>query len=369
MIKNATTLPKVYYGMHMLPGCAEYANGENGAYRIFINESTIKKMDSTFVGRPVYVDHVDKVDLKEIHAADGFVVDSFYNQVDGKHWAKFIVISDRGHQAIKDGFRLSNAYIPKSFGEGGVWNGIEYKKEVVEAEYEHLALVQNPRYDESIIFDTEQFKAYNESKQQDLKRFANSKGEKSMFTLWNKTKVENSAELENKMVSLPTCKKDKSVAECLAIADKFLNMEGFASDSHMVRVGEEEMSVEDLAAAYLKLLKEKQDSVDAPKENEGKKKNESKEDEDKDKKKDKKENESKEDEDEDKKKKDKKENDEDGDDDVVNKKKKNQSDTLKESNFYDDLMNAPVRALQNQTDTVLDLDGIALGRKRYGSGK
>lgn len=175
MIKNSKG--NVYYGMHFYPGLAEYREPGEDPYRVYLNEDTLRKMDPTFAGRPIFVEHVDEVDqsLSELRKeADGWVIESFYNSSDGKHWVKFIVVSDRAERAIKNGFRLSNAYVPKSFGQGGIWNGIEYSKEITDGEFEHLAIVSNPRYDESEIKTPEQFKKYNEDNTVELRRIANS---------------------------------------------------------------------------------------------------------------------------------------------------------------------------------------------------
>src|SRR5690606_38544515 len=120
----------------MYPGVAEYKEPGKDPFRIFLNEDTIRAMGPTFAGRPVFVLHADEVaeDVDELkQEADGWVVDSFYNEADGKHWVKFLVCSKKAEEAIAKGYRLSNAYIPKSFGKGGEWNGVSYNKEVLAA--------------------------------------------------------------------------------------------------------------------------------------------------------------------------------------------------------------------------------------------
>ena len=199
----ASQMPKTYYGLHFMEGVAEYSSPED---RIFISESTAKQMDSTFQGIPVYVGHVDKVNLEKLQEeADGYVVESFYNPKDGKHWAKFVVVSDRGHEAIANGWRLSNAYSIVKSAEGGRWHNVEYNTEVIEGRYTHLAIVQVPRYDESIILTPEQFKEYNEKKENELKQLTNSiekKGSKFMFNFFKKDKIENSQEIADTTVIL-----------------------------------------------------------------------------------------------------------------------------------------------------------------------
>src|SRR6185312_3743361 len=210
MIKNSQG--KIYYGLHFCPGVAQYEEPDQTPYRVFLNEETIRSMDPSFAGRPVFVEHVDDVDpdINELRKeADGWVIESFYNSSDGKHWVKMVIVSDRGERAIRNWMRLSNAYIPRSFKDGGLWNGVPYQKEITAAEYEHLAIVKNPRYEESVILTPDEFKQYNEQKVQELKKLSNSKGESKMkFNIFKRSKVENAIDPELE-VMLPSGKSVK----------------------------------------------------------------------------------------------------------------------------------------------------------------
>src|ERR1043165_1600851 len=210
---------EVFYGMHFYPGVAEYREQGKDAFRVFLNEDTIRAMGPSFAGRTVYVMHVDEVD-KDIdrvrETADGGVLESFFNEADGKHWAKFIVCSDRGLTAVKSKrMGLSNCYMPKSYKRGGVWNGVSYDKEVAHGEYEHLAIVPNPRYNESKIMTPEEFKAYNENRVDELKRLANNTEETEpvKFKLFKRAKIENAEGLDlgTTIVELPKSKREVSL--------------------------------------------------------------------------------------------------------------------------------------------------------------
>lgn len=250
---------KIFYGMHFYPGVARYDDpAQKKSLTVFINEDTIRKMGPTFAAKPIFVEHVDEVDqdINELRKeADGWVVESFFNEVDGKHWVKFIIVTDQALRAIQNGFRLSNAYIPQLTPKHGVWNGVPYQQQVMGGEYEHLAIVQHPRYEESVIMDPEEFKQYNAAQAVELTKLKNSKskGETTMsFKLFKRTKVENSADLAGMHVELPKSKKEMALEEVIAGYDKFLNMSGYADESHMVKVGENEMSVGDLVKAHQK---------------------------------------------------------------------------------------------------------------------
>lgn len=271
---------KVFYGMHFYPGLAEYTDPvKNENFRVYVNENTIRQMSPTFAGCPVFVDHVDEVDadINQVrNEADGWVVESFFNPADGKTWAKFIIVSDRGLQAIQRGYRLSNAYAPQVSNQGGLWNGITYRGEVTGGVFEHLAIVQNPRYDESVIMTPEEFKAHNEKSQIELKKLSNSKDKKGDQTvklnIFTRKKVENTLDFENTIVELPKSKKEMSIEALVNAMDKIENMHGYASGDHMVKVGENEMSVNDLVSKHIEAcnsLEEMKKEKEAPVENDG----------------------------------------------------------------------------------------------------
>jgi hypothetical protein len=358
-VKNAKTLPKVYYGLHMVEGVAEYREpnvNDGKPYRIFIGEETIKNMDPTFQGRPVYVHHVNDVDLENIQRdADGWVVESFFNKCDGKHWVKFIVVSDRGHEAIRSGWKLSNAYVPNEMSGGGLWHGVEYAKEVKRGEYEHLAIVPNPRYEESEILTPEQFKSYTEKKELELKRLANSQGDESMLSFFKKAKVENSAELEGTSVVLPKSKKEMTIAQVINAMDEHemkAKEPQMANGDHHVMVGDEKMTVNELIAKHLEMKsgmdKKNEDQADLDAkaaEADGEGELVPNAEDDKDKKADKKE--------------DAKKNA--ADEEAAKKKKEN----------FDKVKNAEKNARVQAAEATVDLsqDMVARGKSRYGSGK
>lgn len=214
--------------MHFYPGLAQYDEDKDKSFKIFLNENVLRKMDPTFAGKPIFVEHVEEVDpnIDQLRKeADGWVVESFFNEADGKHWVKMVIISERADRAIKNGYRLSNAYNPKLNGKAGLWNNIPYNDEVVDGEYEHLAIVKEPRYAESIIMTPDEFKAYNENLKIELDRIANSqptekKNMLSKLKFWNKKPVENSVDIENLSVTLPKCGLEFSISQIVNAMDE-----------------------------------------------------------------------------------------------------------------------------------------------------
>lgn len=251
---NAKEEPKVFYCKHIAPGVCAYADET-----ILIGEETLKGMDKTFAGKPIYVNH-QKVDLENLQQeADGYVAESFYLPEDGCHWAKIIIVSDKGHEAIRKGWKVSNAYVPDEFGIGGEWHNIPYNREVMKAHYTHLALVDNPRYEEAEVLTPEDFKMYKEEKQAQLKALENQKepkGEgKTMFKLFKKAAVTNSDDLSNAMVELSNGTAI-SIGEMVNSVEKDLKEKEEAKNKcndlleEAVTVNGEEITVKDLIKEY-----------------------------------------------------------------------------------------------------------------------
>ena len=374
-MKIENTGGKIMYGMHFYPGLAQYSEPNKEPFKIFLNEDTLRKMDSSFAGKPIFVEHVSEVDsnLDELRKdADGWVVESFFNSVDGKHWVKMIVVSDKAERAIKNGFRLSNAYIPRLNGKAGQWNGIDYQNEVVDGEYEHLAIVNNPRYDESVIMTPEEFKMYNENLQIELKRIANSKPQEkesmmSKLKFWNKQPVEKSIDVENLSVTLPKSGKEFSIFQIVNAMDE-MEMKKKDEEEKMEnkkKMNKEEETDTDLKPEKVSLDVEgdlhNEDEEEMAEEEEKKKEVKNK----KIKMKNKEEKEmddcmsNDEQEDEEKMEKEK---------EMKNKKMKNELEAKKKDNF-DSIKNAPSLAEINKINNnyASSFDKLTRGKARYGS--
>lgn len=252
--QNAKEEPKVFYCKHIAPGVCAYADET-----ILIGEEALKEMDKTFAGKPIYVNH-QKVDLEKIQQeADGYVAESFYLPEDGCHWAKMIIVSDKGHEAIRKGWKVSNAYVPDEFGIGGEWHNIPYNREVMKAHYTHLALVDNPRYEEAEVMTPEDFKMYKEQKREQLKSLENAKtkgeGKTMKWKLFKRTEVTNSDDLSKVMVELSNGS-TVSIGEMVNSVEKDLKEKEEKNKCNedilekTVKVNGEDVTVADLVKEY-----------------------------------------------------------------------------------------------------------------------
>ena len=351
----------VYYGLHFGPGVAEYSeqiNEQGNPKRIYINEQTAKQMDKSFHGKPVFLGHPPKeIDKKDFTSADGYVAESFFNKSDGFHWAKFLITSEKAEKKIQAGYRLSNAYFTIKQNGPGEWHGVPFDSEVVSGRYEHLAIVNSPRYEESVIYTPEEFKAYNEKREAELEKIANvktkkkenKKGEEGMFKFFTKEVVKNSKDFENTLVTLPGSDVTMSISDLVTNMDAIevaKNEAYHCNGDEMVKVGNEEMTVKDMKKSYMQMKKNIDDMKKENEEDDEKKENDD-------------EKEGMENEDEDDKK--------------SNKSKKNMDDDkdAKKSNknSFNKLKNAEQNATQDSREAVtIVTNGLSLGQERYGSG-
>ena len=360
----------------MADGVCEYKEKQaNGAqpYRVLLSVDTIKKMNPSFQGLPLYLNHVDDVEIDKIkEEAVGYVVESFYNEADGKCWAKFMVTDPKGEEYLKKGWKLSNAYVNSGpFGGGGDWHGVSYLKEVLEAKYDHLAIVQSPRYKESIVLSPEEFKQYNIDKKDQHQKLMNSEKQKQKqenkkmkFNFFKKEKMENSADLESMSVILPKSGKEFTIEKMVNEMDEMQMQKGqvkMANGDDKVKIGDAEMSVNELVEKYNSMcMKNSEDEAKKKKDEEEAKAKNSMTDEEKAK------NAAAEEE---KKKMNSMTDEEKAKNaaDEADKKKKDEEEKLKNSAHFEKLKNAAAEAGRPAGHVVeTSHDQVVRGAKRYG---
>lgn len=217
--------PKRYRALHITPGIVDYTDGDQRE-TVLIKKAALDKMNSSFLGKPVFNFTHKVVDIKnafdftseeiEEHAV-GVISDVGYDVESGYFFADMMIWDEETQDNISNGYGVSNAYVPE-VGPGGEYNNVPYNEEVTDGEYDHMAIVENPRYE-------------------DVKIFENSKGAKPMkFKLFGKKeKVVKKNEGDP-----PPDDKDKKKDEEMS-----LNMESILVDNDG-----NEMPVSELVEAY-----------------------------------------------------------------------------------------------------------------------
>ena len=231
-------MPQVFYAKHMKAGVANYPENKEV---IYISNDTIADMAKSFEGKPVYVHH-QEVDLENLKdQMDGVVSESFWNKYDGEWWIKFVAISDDAKQAIANGWGVSNCYDHLVRGNGGTCINVKYDSEIIGGQFQHLAIVPNPRYEDAKIYTEEEYNNYIEQKKQKLDKITNSKGEQNM------EKILNEADVKDLLLSKDS---DMTVGEAIEVLMNSKKV--IDADAEILLANGEKISVSELINACKK---------------------------------------------------------------------------------------------------------------------
>jgi len=148
-ILNAKEWPKTYTCRFIEPGLVSYR--DVGAGLALVTKGTLDRMLNSIIGKPVIIQHTDVTPQNMKQHAIGYVTNAYFDSSDGWYYCTFLVTDDEGHEYIKNGASVSCGYTVRNTNGGGEWHAIRYDEEITDGEYEHLALVRTPRYEDSRI--------------------------------------------------------------------------------------------------------------------------------------------------------------------------------------------------------------------------
>ena len=239
-----------FFGLHFSDGVATFADGELG----FISEEVATRLSSTMEGVPVVIDHPDDIEKAK---PVGYVVKSFFNKYDGKQWCEFLITDSEGLKCVEEGYLLSNSYFYSKEKSNGHYHGIDYDFVVTDGEYEHLALVNDPRYSESIILTQSEFDEYNKKREQNIKTI--NSGENSMFgKIGGKNKPQiktfNTKDFKDHVVTLPKSKLTKTINEVIDLVDSYEVGGIEASLSDYIFIDDKKVTIQDLISKIDELM-------------------------------------------------------------------------------------------------------------------
>lgn len=138
--------PKLYSARFIEPGLARYSD----IGTLLIKKDALDNMAKSYVGKPVVnVSHRD-IALNDLRSqSDGYVTDVWYEPTDGWYYCSFLVLDEATQRNCESkAYSVSCAYVPNSVSQdSGTWHNIPYDGEILNGEYSHLAIVDNPRYE------------------------------------------------------------------------------------------------------------------------------------------------------------------------------------------------------------------------------
>lgn len=273
LLKNQAQWAKTYTFKFLEQGLVSYDDMKLGT--LLLRKETIENMIPSFIDKPVIIKHrsVDEHNFTDL--AVGYIKNVYFNSIDGWYYADCLITHDEAHDKLQNGWGVSCAYKVNNIISGGKYHNIDYDGEIVNGIGEHLALVENPRYEECFMaVNGKNAYLYNEktfqqrkNKQEDTPMF---------FNLFGK-KTEKGFD-GNAVVDLGNGKKAK-LADIIAFNNSIEEQHNIDGAQEITLANGQKMKLEDAVKAYALANvatddKEKEDEEKAKKEAEGKKEKE-----------------------------------------------------------------------------------------------
>ncbi len=184
-LQNERQWPKKYTRKFLEQGLVDYSDIKLGT--LLLKKETIDQMLPSFIGKPVIIKHKDVDEKNFTDFAVGYVTDIYFNAIDGWYYVDFLVTHDEGHEKMEEGWGVSCSYKVHQITAGGDYHNIAYEGEIASGTGEHLALVENPRYEECLmVVNDKPCLLYNEKTFLTRKELTNSQEEETMFKIFGK---------------------------------------------------------------------------------------------------------------------------------------------------------------------------------------
>ena len=116
-------------------------------------KENLDKFVQGFVGCPVIIEHNEVYDDNAKELRVGIISRVWFDDTDGYYWCEGIIWDEHALDLIiNKGWSVSCQYdITEVNEEGGIHNGVEFDKTILNGSPEHLALVDAPRYEAALI--------------------------------------------------------------------------------------------------------------------------------------------------------------------------------------------------------------------------
>lgn len=116
-----------------------------------LKKETIDRFIDTFKGCPVVINHKDNITESD---KVGEVHNIWFSDKDGWYWCDGVLTDDKAVELVENGYNVSCQYAITDYSindTGKLHNGNPYDKEILNGLFEHLAIVDNPRYEGAYI--------------------------------------------------------------------------------------------------------------------------------------------------------------------------------------------------------------------------
>lgn len=178
-----------------------------------LKKETIDKFVNTFVECPVIIDHKDN--LTEADRV-GTIQKIWFSADDGWFWCSGIITDEKAIDLIESGYNVSCQYRITDYienDEGKLHNANPYDKEILDGVFEHLAIVENPRYEDAFIAVNAYIAKNNDFKENDHPRddegkFTDGKGAQSI-----EDKIKNITPIQIAKKDIPSFENKKELSD------------------------------------------------------------------------------------------------------------------------------------------------------------
>jgi hypothetical protein len=239
---------------------------------VLVTKEFLEHLAPSMQGVPVVIEHPDiRITDQNVGTLPvvGRVADMHFDQENDVWLAHFVIDNAKAVELLQHGYGVSTAWIGTKYAGGGTFNNCPYDREAVEGRYEHLAIVQNPRYEMAV---NPIFLNAKDGQNEDNKGIINidkTKGNNSMFgKVWKKiTQKEELMQNSNEEFIVEIDGVEKPLKDF--IEDFKANAKKNEEESKY-DVDGEEMTVNQLISAYknLKVKKNEDDEADKKKKEE-----------------------------------------------------------------------------------------------------
>jgi len=226
---NAKTWANNFRARVLLPGLVSYE--DQGCGLALLSHESISNSIQTFVGRPLILTprlnhkHVEPDTMER--DASGYITKAYFDSSDGWFYVEGTVFADKAKDAINKVGLVSCAYKVTKTGNGGERNAIKYQEEILQFSGEHLAIVDNPRYEGATI-------------RLNSKQSNNQSNPMNLFKFWSKQPASSEG-----ATAVAEVVKENAVATVPASA----TATDISADSEIELSGGEKVTIGDLIAA------------------------------------------------------------------------------------------------------------------------
>lgn len=148
--QNARSWGNRFTSRWIEPGIVSYE--DSGGDKELLRKETIDRYCDTFIGRPVVIKHRKVTPQTMENMAQGYITRVWFEPADGWFYCEGIITGDEAKDRIDGGWSVSCSYhVTATKERPGSYHAIPYVREITAFDGEHLAIVENPRYEGATI--------------------------------------------------------------------------------------------------------------------------------------------------------------------------------------------------------------------------